>query len=77
MTIPSFVLVETAPVLANLPARAISAESPRNIEHYDISRGLVAYRATLPAGPAAKLEAANARDLAWVFVGGRMCAAVR
>lgn len=72
MAIPSFTLTETAPVFANLPARAIAAESPRNIEQYDISRGLVAYRVTLPAGPAGKLEAANARDLAWVFVGGRL-----
>ncbi len=68
----AFTLAETAPVLANLPVPGIHAESPRPIEQYDISRGLVAYRATLPAGPAAKLEAANARDLAWVFVGGRL-----
>jgi len=72
MAIPAFALTETAPVFANLPAQAIAAESPRNIEQYDISRGLVAYRVTLPAGPAGKLEAANARDLAWVFVGGRL-----
>jgi beta-galactosidase len=72
MTIPAFALAETAAVLANLPAPAIQAETPRNIEQYDISRGLVAYRATLPAGPAAKLQAANARDLAWVFVDGRL-----
>lgn len=72
MAIPEFSLDETAPVLANLPSRAIHARSPENIEQYDISRGLVAYRATLPAGPARRLEAANARDLAWVFVGGRL-----
>ncbi|MEO6276218.1 beta-galactosidase [Roseateles sp.] len=72
MAIPAFTLGETAPVFANLPAQAIADTSPRNIEQYDISRGLVAYRTTLPAGPAARLEAANARDLAWVFVDGRM-----
>jgi beta-galactosidase len=72
MTIPAFALAETAAVLDNLPTPAIQAETPRNIEQYDISRGLVAYRATLPAGPAAKLQAANARDLAWVFVDGRL-----
>lgn len=72
MAIPAFSLAETALVLDNLPARAIPATSPRNIEQYDISRGLVAYRVTLPAGPAGKLEAANARDLAWVFMGGRL-----
>ncbi|RZL36895.1 MAG: beta-galactosidase [Rubrivivax sp.] len=72
MAIPAFALTETAPVFANLPAQAITAESPKNIEQYDISRGLVAYRTTLPAGPAAKLQAANARDLAWVFIDGRL-----
>ena len=72
MAVPPFTLTETAPVFANLPAKVIAAESPKNIEQYDISRGLVAYRATLPAGPAGRLEAANARDLAWVFVDGRL-----
>ncbi|MCE4553930.1 beta-galactosidase [Roseateles cellulosilyticus] len=72
MTVPAFTLAETAPVLANLPGPGLTAESPRPIEQYDISRGLVAYRTTLPAGPAARLEAANARDLAWVFVDGRL-----
>jgi beta-galactosidase len=72
MALPAFTLGETAPVLANLPSTAIRAQSPQSIEHHDISRGLVAYRVTLPAGPAARLVAANARDLAWVFVGGRL-----
>ncbi len=72
MAIPAFALRETAPVFANLPGAPIEDTSPRNIEQYDISRGLVAYRVTLPAGPAARLEAANARDLAWVYGGGRL-----
>lgn len=70
--IPPFTLDETAPVLDNLPAQALQLATPRPLELDDISRGLVAYRATLPAGPAARLEAANARDLAWVFVDGRL-----
>lgn len=72
MAIPAFSLKETAPVFANLPGTVIRDASPRNIEQYDISRGLVAYSITLPPGPAGRLEAANARDLAWVYAGGRL-----
>jgi beta-galactosidase len=71
MTIAPFALSESAPVAAAMPARAIRDLSPRPIEQYDISRGLVAYRATLPPGPAAVLEAAKVRDLAWVEVDGK------
>ncbi|QJE01895.1 beta-galactosidase [Massilia forsythiae] len=71
MTIAPFALTESAAVLANLPARTIRDASPRPLEAYDISRGLVSYRTTLPAGPAGTLEAARVRDLAWVFVDGR------
>jgi beta-galactosidase len=71
ITIPPFALQESAAVMANLPARAISDVSPKPIEQYDISRGLVAYRVTLPAGPAGTLAAAKVRDLAWVFVDGK------
>jgi beta-galactosidase len=71
MTIPAFALTETASVFANLPARAIKDASPRPIEQYDISRGLVAYRTILPAGPAGVLEAAKLRDLAWVYIDGK------
>lgn len=72
MAIPAFSLKETARVFANLPGAVIRDASPRNIEQYDISRGLVAYTITLPPGPAARLEAANARDLAWVYAGERL-----
>ena len=70
ITIAPFAFKESASVLANLSARAIRDVSPRPIEQYDISRGLVAYRTTLPAGPAGVLEAAKVRDLAWVYVDG-------
>jgi beta-galactosidase len=71
ITIPPFTLKQAAPVLANLPLRRLRVDSPQPIEAYDISRGLVAYRTTLPAGPAGVLEVAKARDLAWVHVDGK------
>jgi beta-galactosidase len=70
MTVAPFMLKESAAVFDNLPANVIRDVSPRPIEQYDISRGLVAYTVTLPAGPAAVLEAARVRDLAWVHVDG-------
>jgi beta-galactosidase len=69
--IASFALTESASVFANLPRRALKVASPGPIEQYDISRGLVAYRVTVPAGPAGVLAAAKVRDLAWVHVDGR------
>ena len=71
MAIPEFALDESAAVFANLPAKPIKDVTPRNIEAYDISRGVIAYRATLPAGPAGYLEAENVRDLAWVYLDGQ------
>jgi beta-galactosidase len=71
MAIAPFALTESAAVYANFPARVIRDISPRPIEQYDISRGLVAYRVTLPAGPAGLLEAAKVRDLAWVLMDGK------
>jgi beta-galactosidase len=71
MTIASFPLNQSAAVFDSLPARAIKDRFPRSIEHYDISRGLISYRVTLPAGPEGVLKAAAARDLAWVFVDGQ------
>jgi beta-galactosidase len=72
IAIAPFALKESATVFANLPSRTIRATSPRPIEHYDISRGLVAYRTTLQAGPAGVLEAAKVRDLAWVYIDGKL-----
>jgi beta-galactosidase len=68
--IAPFTFKESAGVFANLPARVIKDVSPRPIELYDISRGLVAYRITLPAGPAGVLDATKVRDLAWVYLDG-------
>jgi beta-galactosidase len=71
VSIPAFALKESASVFASMPARAIRDVSPSPIEHYDISRGLVAYRVTVPAGQAGVLEAEKVRDLAWVYVDGK------
>jgi beta-galactosidase len=71
MAIAPFMLKESAPVLANLPAAPVRDRTPRALEQYDISRGLVSYRITLPAGPAGVLAAAKVRDLAWVYLDGR------
>ncbi|MES2041522.1 MAG: beta-galactosidase [Pseudomonadota bacterium] len=71
ISIPAFKLTETAAVMANLPGAVIHAVSPLAIEHYDISRGLIAYATTLPAGPDGVLDAALVRDLAWVFIDGK------
>ncbi|WP_395405487.1 beta-galactosidase [Pseudoduganella sp. UC29_106] len=71
LEIAPFALKESASVFANLPPKVIRDVSPRPLEEYDISRGIVAYRVTLPAGPAGVLEAAKVRDLAWVFMDGK------
>lgn len=71
MEIAPFMLKESAAVFANMPPKVIRDVSPRPLEQYDISRGLVAYRITLPAGPAGVLEATKVRDLAWVHLDGR------
>jgi beta-galactosidase len=71
IAIAPFALKESSSVFAALPTAAIKAVSPLPIEQYDISRGMVSYRVTLPAGPAATLEAAKVRDLAWVYVDGK------
>ena len=71
IAIAPFAMKQSASVSSALPADAIKAVSPEPIERYDISRGLVSYRVTLPAGPAGTLEAAKVRDLAWVYVDGK------
>jgi beta-galactosidase len=71
IAIAPFTLKESSSVFSAMPAAIIKAVSPRPIEQYDISRGLVSYRVALPAGPAATLDAAKVRDLAWVYVDGK------
>jgi beta-galactosidase len=70
ITIPAFTLSETAAVLANLP-EPVADRTPRTMEFYDQSRGVIVYRTTLPAGPAGTLSVKAAHDFAWVFLDGR------
>lgn len=70
ITIPSFGLTETAPVLGNLPASRL-LERPLNFEQLGQGRGCAIYRTTLPAGPAGVLTAKAVHDFGWVFVDGK------
>jgi len=67
--VPTFRLEERAALLENLP-EALQDSEPRNMEAYDQGHGCIVYRTTLPAGPAARLQVAQAHDFAWVFVDG-------
>jgi len=57
------------PLLAGLP-KPIADERPRTMELYDQAYGCIFYRTTLPAGPAAVLEAAAVHDVGQVFLDG-------
>jgi beta-galactosidase len=70
MAVPPFTLQETAPLLDNLPA-PIEDAAPRNMEAYDQGHGCILYRSTVPAGPAALLQAEQVRDFGWVFLDGK------
>ncbi|MET0263978.1 MAG: beta-galactosidase, partial [Duganella sp.] len=75
IAVAPFTLKQSASVFATLRGktiRSIKAVSPQPLELYDISRGVVSYRVTVPAGPAATLEAAKVRDLAWVYLDGKL-----
>jgi beta-galactosidase len=62
-------VTECAPVFDNLP-KAIRAEQPGTMEQYDQGHGCILYRAKIPAGPAATLEAAGVHDFGFVFLNG-------
>lgn len=70
VALPRFTLTETAPLFANLP-NAREDATPRPMEAYEQPRGAIIYRTTLPAGPAAVLEAAEAHDFGFVFLDGQ------
>lgn len=63
-------LREVAPLSANLPG-ALKDFVPRNMEAYDQGYGCILYRTTLPAGPAALLQAAAIHDFGYVFLNDR------
>ena len=69
ITIPTTKATECAPVFANLP-KAIPDNQPRTMEKYDQGHGCILYRTTIPAGPAATLEAAGVHDFGFVFLDG-------
>lgn len=71
IAVPSFSLEESAPVLANLRDLGVREKSPGPIERLGISRGLISYATTLPAGAATMLEADRVHDLAFVFLDGK------
>jgi beta-galactosidase len=59
-----------APVFANLP-KPISDMTPETMEKYNQGHGCILYRTTIPAGPAATLEAASVHDFGFVFLDGK------
>jgi len=63
------VVTECAPLFASLP-KAIRDDQPRTMEKYDQGHGCILYRTTIPAGPAATLEAAGVHDFGFVFLDG-------
>jgi beta-galactosidase len=61
---------ECAPLFDNLPEPILDAQ-PRVMEDCDQGRGCILYRAAIPAGPAAPLEAAAVHDFGFVFLNGQ------
>src|SRR5262249_19902004 len=54
-----------APLFENLP-QALNDAAPRSMEEYDQGYGCIFYRASVPAGPEAALEAQAIHDIAQV-----------
>ncbi len=69
VTFPPVAALEAAPVLGNLPA-AVDDGQPRGMEAYDQGYGCILYRTTVPAGPAAALEASAVHDFGYVLLDG-------
>jgi beta-galactosidase len=63
-------VTQCAPLFDNLP-KAIEEAAPRTMEKYDQGHGCILYRTTIPAGPAAMLEAAAVHDFGFVFLDGQ------
>lgn len=73
VTVPSFELKEFSPVLDALP-EPVKADRPINFEMLDQPNALVLYRATLPAGPEARLVITKLHDYGLIFVDGKKIA---
>ena len=69
IALPPVAAQRVAPLLANLP-EPVREDTPRTMELHDQAYGCILYRTTLPAGPAAVLEAAAIHDIGQVFVDG-------
>jgi beta-galactosidase len=69
ITIAPVEVTEYAPVFDNLP-KAVRDDQPRTMEKYDQGHGCILYRTTIPAGPAATLEAASVHDFGFLFLNG-------
>ena len=68
-------VTQCAPVLDNLP-KPIEEAAPRTMEKYGQGHGCILYRTTVPAGPAATLEAAAIHDFGFVFLDGKRIGAM-
>ena len=68
-------VTQCAPIFGNLP-KAIEEAVPRTMEKFDQGHGCILYRTTVPAGPAATLEAAAIHDFGFVFLDGQRIGAM-
>jgi beta-galactosidase len=69
ITVPRVELASIAPLFNNLPTAATET-TVRSMEAYDQAAGCILYRTTIPAGPAATLEAASVHDFGFVYLNG-------
>lgn len=67
---PQFSLDARALIFDNLPA-AIPSEKPQTFETLDLAHGMMLYRTTLPAGPAAALQPDEVHDFGFVYLDGK------
>jgi beta-galactosidase len=70
ITLPEIAFTRRADLFENT-AHAIKDDSPGAFEKYDIARGCLLYRTTVPVGPAAKLKVEAIHDAAWIHVNGK------
>ena len=70
ISFPEVTAAECAPIFKNLP-KGIPDAQPRTMEQYDQGYGCILYRATLPGGPAAELQAGAVHDFGLVFLDGK------
>lgn len=70
IAVPPVQADKCAPIFANLP-RAVSDATPQTMEQYNQGYGCIDYRATVPAGPVASLQAGSVHDFGFVFLDGK------